>query len=140
MFSDVAQKIEDADGPPPVGVVEQKRGIRRAFEIEQAAELSLEAGNVGFEDFGREEIAFRRFAARVADHAGRAPRHGDGAMSRHLEPAQDEQADQVAEVEAVGGRIETGVNGDRRRVGREEPFEFLAVGHVGDESAPLKVL
>ena len=140
MLSDIAQEIEDADRAHPVGIVEQERGIRLALEIEQPAQLALDARDVGLEAFRREEIALGRLAARVADHAGRAARDGDGPMARQLEPAQNEQADQVAEVEAVGGRIEADVKGDRGRAGREQPFQFLAIGHVGDQPAPMKVL
>jgi hypothetical protein len=57
-----------------------------------------------------------------------------------LEPAQHENPDQVAEMQAVGGRVEAVVEDDRRRAGREQPFQFVAIGHVGDQPAPLKLL
>jgi hypothetical protein len=52
MLSHVAQKIEHANGAHPVGIVEQQRGMGRALEIEEAAQLALDARDVGLEDFG----------------------------------------------------------------------------------------
>jgi hypothetical protein len=43
-------------------------------------------------------------------------------------------------MEAVGGGIEADVKRDRGRAGREEPFEFVAIGHVGDQPAPLQIV
>ena len=126
MLSDVAEKIEDADGAHPVGVVDEERRIGGGIEIEQTAELAPDAGDIGFEDVAGEEIALGRLAARVADHAGGAARERDGAMAGQLEPAQDEEADEVAEVEAVGGRVEADVEGEGRRAGGEEAFKFVA--------------
>jgi hypothetical protein len=72
VLADVAQEIEHAHRAHPVGVVGEDCGIRRRLEIEQARELALDAGDVGVEHVSGEEIALGRFAARVADHAGRA--------------------------------------------------------------------
>ncbi len=61
-------------------------------------------------------------------------------MPGQLEPAQDEQADEVAQMEAVRRGIKAHIKGDRGRVRGEEAFEFVTVGHVGDKAAPLEVL
>jgi hypothetical protein len=61
-------------------------------------------------------------------------------MAGLLESAQNEQANQVAEMEAVGSRVEADVERHRGRAGREKPFEFVAIGHVGNQPAPLQVL
>ncbi len=140
MLADVAQEIEHADRAHPVGVVEEEGLIfQPGSEVEQLPELVLDALDIGLENIGREEIALGRLAARVADHAGGAARDGDGSMARELEPAQDEQADQVAEVEAVGGGVEADVKRDRGRARREQALQLVAVGHVGDQPAPMEV-
>ena len=140
VFPNVAQEIEHADGPHPVGVVEQQGRVHLRVEIEQPPELALDAGNVGLKRIGGKQVALGRLAARVADHAGRATRDCDGPVSRQLEAAQEQQPDEMAEVKAVGRGIEADVERDRFRAGREQALEFLAVGHVGHQPAPLKFL
>ena len=95
-------------------------------------------GEVGGDRFGREEGALGRLETGIADHAGRTARERDDAMPCAPKPAQHEEPDEVAEVEAVGGRVEADVKGERGRAGREEPFQFFAIGHVGDQSAPME--
>ena len=138
MLADVAEEIEHAHGRHPVGVVDEDGGIFRAGEVEQVAELAHDAGDVGVDGFLGEEIALGRFAARVADHAGGAAGEDDGLVSGELEPAEHDEAEEVAELEAAAGGIEADVERDGRGAGREEFFELVAVGHVGDEAAPFE--
>jgi hypothetical protein len=46
MFSDVAQKIEEAHRRGPGGVVDEAGGILRAVEIEECGELFFDGGDV----------------------------------------------------------------------------------------------
>jgi hypothetical protein len=61
-------------------------------------------------------------------------------MTGELESAQDEQPDQVAQVKTIRRGIEADVERDGGRAGGEQPFQLLAIGHVGDQSAPLEIL
>src|ERR1039457_5998052 len=112
MFSDVAQKIEERNPRRPRGVVHEARGIGRAIEIEPAAQLRGHAGDVVLQNLWREELPFLRLAARIADGAGGAAGHGDGRVSGELKPAQRQQRDEAADVQAVAGRVEAAVKRD----------------------------
>ena len=60
VLADVAQEIEEADGGGPVGVVHQAGGVGRGVEVEQAAELFLDPGDVVGQDFLGEQLALLR--------------------------------------------------------------------------------
>ena len=82
----------------------------------------------------REQVALLALAAGVADHAGGAADQGDGAMPGLLEPPQDHQRHQVADVQAVGRGIEAGV--DRPRLLHQQPRQVRIVGRLVDQPAP----
>ena len=108
--------------------------LRAAIEIEEAPQLRLHAGDVRPERFDREQLAFLALAAGVADHAGGPAHHGDRPMSGLLEPPQDHQRHQVADVQAVGRRVEAGV--DRPRLLQQQLRQVRVVGGLVDQSAP----
>ena len=54
-------------------------------------------------------------AAGIADGTGRAAGHGDGMMAEQLKPAQRQQRHEIADVQAVGRRVEAAVKRDRAR-------------------------
>ena len=58
-------------------------------------------------------------------------------MARLLEAPQRAQLEEVADVEAVGGRVEAGVD---RETGLIEPLGELGVGHLVDQAAEGEVL
>ena len=60
-----------------------------------------------------EEVALLGAAARVADHAGRPAGQRERPVAGVLEAAQDQQTDEVADVEAVGGGVAAVVERDR---------------------------
>ena len=60
-----------------------------------------------------EQVALVGAPARVADHPGRATGERDRAMAGILEATQHDQADQVADVEAVGRGVTPVVEGHR---------------------------
>ncbi len=84
-----------------------------------------------------EQVALLRAAARVTDHAGRSAGESDRAMTGILESAQHHEADQVADVKAVGGRVAPVVdaNGSVRHLCPKQ----LPIGRVVDEAASLEV-
>ena len=110
MLAHVAEEFEVAELAHPIVVVHQDGRVRAAIEIEEPPQLRLHAGDVRPEGFEREQVAFLALAAGVADHAGGPAHHGDRPMSGLLKPPQDHQRHQVADVQAVGRRIEAGVD------------------------------
>src|SRR5581483_10462396 len=135
MLADVAQEFEVTDGSGPGGVVEEAGGIDLGVEVQEAAELFLDGGDVGVEDFAGEQLAFGGLAAGIADGTGGAAGNGDGIMAEQLESPEREERNEVADVQAVGGGIESAV--DRGRGGNETFDEFLAVGAIRQQSAPF---
>src|SRR6185503_6921524 len=84
----------------------------------------------------RQERTFTRPPRRVPDHPRRSAGEGNGVMSRQLKATQDEEGDQVADVETVGGGVEARV----KRGGKgKTPRQALAIGDVGDEATPGEV-
>ena len=75
-------------------------------EVEDALELALDGLDVGPQRVAVEQVALVGPAARVADHARGPAGQRVGAMAGELEPLERHLAEQVADVEAVGGRVE----------------------------------
>ena len=135
VLADVAQELEGREIGQPVGVVEQEGPV----EIEELAQLGADVLEVRLDGLEGEELALVLLAARVADHAGAAAGEGDGAVPAVLEPAQGAELEEVAHVEAVGARVEAGVEGDGgARV--VEPLGQVGVGHLVDQAAEGEVL
>ena len=84
------------------------------FKIEQLRQLHLHAGDVVIQNFLGEQLAFGGLAARIANRAGRAARDGNRMMAEQLKPPQRKQRHEIADVQAVGGRVEAAVKRDRR--------------------------
>ncbi len=136
MLADVAQEIEEAHGRRPGRVVQQAGGIGGRVEIKQTAKLLLHLGDVGVQDFLGEQLTLLRLAARVANGAGGPAGKRDGVMAQQLKPAQRQQRHQVADVQAVGGRVKAAVECDGPRA---DTFgQLLWVGAIGQQAAPLE--
>ena len=69
----------------------------------------------------------------VADAGGAATEQDEGAVAVLLEQAEDHDADQVADVEAVRGAIEADIGRDR--TGLHRGAQGLGVGTLKDEAA-----
>jgi len=65
---------------------------------------------------GREDLAGLVLAGGVAHHRGAAAQHDDRPVAEALEPGHRHHRQQVAHVQAVGGGIEAGVEGEGPRV------------------------
>ena len=74
---------------------------------QDAADLGLDGRHVGGERVDVEQVALLGAAPGVADHPGGPAGQGDRAVAGILEPPQHEQPDQVAVVQAGGGRVDT---------------------------------
>lgn len=80
-------------------------------KVEEAAELSFDAGDVFIELLDGEEVALFAFAAGVADHASGAAHQSNGAVAGFLKAAKEHDGEKGTDVETVAGGIEAGVEG-----------------------------
>jgi len=137
VLAHVAQELERRHGLGPVGVVDQRGGVEPGLEVEQSLQLDLDGGHVGAQGVAIEEVALVAAPARVAHHPGGPAGQGERPVPGQLEPAQRQLAEQVAEVERVGGGIETDIHPDRP-VG-QALGQRLEVGGVVDQPTSLQV-
>ena len=134
MFADVAQEIEIAELTHPVKIVYEHRGVFTAIKIEKRAHLFFHSDDICPQIVHRHQIAFFVFPARVADHPGCTTDECDRPMSCLLKTPQRHQLQLVADVQAIGCRIDTNVDRARLRI---EPISQLLVGRrLMDEPSP----
>jgi len=137
VLADVAQEFEVSEFFHPIEIVDQPRGVWPWVEVEEPAQLRLHAGDVGPQRLGRQQVAFLAFSAGVADHAGGAAHQGDGSMARPLKATQHHQRHQMADVQAVGRRVEANV--DRPRPLHQKFRQIGVVGRLVDQPPPGKL-
>ena len=135
MLADIPEKLEVADAPHPVGVVDDVHAVARRGE--HRADLPLDAGDVGGQFIGREEVPLLAAATRVADHAGRPADEGDGLVAGPGHATQEQQGHEVADVEAVGRGIKARVD-PAARCGEPLP-QRGRIGRLMDEAAGLEL-
>ena len=133
VLAHVAEVLERGELAQPVCVVEQQGTV----EVEELAQLGPDAFEVPLDGLQVEQLALVLLAPRVADHARAASRERDRRVAGVLEPPQGAQLQQVAHVEAVGARVEAGVDGQPRLV---ETRRQLGIGHLVDQAAEGEVL
>lgn len=113
VLAGVAEEVEEADLAHPGGVVDELSGVFDVFgEVEQAGELDTDLGDVVVEDFLGEQLAFGLLAGGIADGSGGTAGEGDGLVAVVLEASQSDERNEVAHVQAVGGGVEAGIQGD----------------------------
>ena len=133
-----SREVEDRERLGPLGVVDERRLERARLEVQQPLELPLDAGDVVVERGPVEQVAL--LAARPHGSPtmpGRSSGQRERAVAGKLEPAQGDLAEEVADVEAVGRRIEPDVDAD----GTAEPGgrRGSPVGGVLHEAAGLEL-
>ena len=121
----------------PVGVVDERRLGRAGLEVEQLGELHLDPLDVVAERVVVEQVALVAAPGRIADHPRRAAGERERTMSGELEAAHEQLADEVPDVQRVGGRVEADVEADRTT--REARRERGTVGRVVDEATSRRV-
>lgn len=93
----------------------------------------MDAGGVFAERVGIELGALEGLAGWVADAGSGAADECDGVVAAALEPGEDNEAEEVAEVEALGGGVEAAVDFDGAggngvvKVGAREGLEEAAL-------------
>ena len=136
VLADVTKELEHRDGVRPVGVVDQCRLERTGLEVEQLAELHLDALDVVPQRLVVEQVAFLAAPARVADHSGGAAGQRERTVTGELEAAHEQLADEVPGVQRVGRRVEPDVQAD---VALGQPgAERVAFGGVVNEPAGVE--
>ena len=135
VLADVAEELEQRERLRPLTVVDE--AARPAFQVDDAGDLRLDRRHVAVERGVVEQVALLRAPARVADHARRSPGQGDRHVTGVLEPAQHDQPDQVAVVQAVGRRVAAVVDGDRTAC--QAGGERVTVGRLLDQAAGVEV-
>ena len=113
VLADVAEEVEQAQVAGPVPVVDQPRRVDDGERSTIRPIWALMAATLARQRLVVEQVALLGAPARVADHARGAAGQGDRPVPGVLEAAQHEQADQVADVQAVGGRVAAVVQRDR---------------------------
>ena len=143
-LADVAEEFEQPGGTEPLDVVGQDGAVVRALpphaalEVQKPRDLGGDTGPVGLELVGIQQIALLALATRVADHAGAAADQSDRTVPGLLETLEEAQLLEVADVEAVGGRVEADVEG--QSVGIDAARQRLVIGELVDEAAPAQVV
>jgi hypothetical protein len=126
VLADVPEEVEQAHVGGPLAVVHQ-RGAAEALQ------LRADPGEVAGQRLGVEQVALVGLPARVPDHPRRPAGERDGAVPGLREAPQDEDPDEVADVEAVGGRVAAPVEGGGAL--RQAGAEGLGVGRVLHEAS-----
>src|SRR5690606_2080645 len=98
----------------------------------------LDGGDVGGERLLVQQVALLRPAARVADHPRRPAGEGDRPVPGVLEPPQDQQPDEVADVQA--GRRRVAAEVERDRAGGQPLGQRRTVGRLLHQAARLEVV
>ena len=99
--------------------------------------MGLDCGQVGVEGCVVEKVPFVAATSGVANHASGASSQRDGPVPKELKPPQQQQRKQVAEVQAVGGRVKAAV--DHHRTGIEKGGKFFLIGGVVDQASSRQI-
>ena len=143
MLADVPHEVDGAYLFEPVRVVDQEGRVILRVEVQKPRELRSDALQVRLKALAREQRTLLGLAARVTDEAGAAASDRDRPMAVPLHPDEHHDAQEVADVQAVGGRVEADVCGDlftrqqRVQTGREQ---LLAVAGDMDEPSPPELV
>ena len=126
-------EVEERIAFHPVIVVHEFGGIGCvAVEVEEAAQLFLDASHVVAQRFFVEQVALGALARGVANHACGTSHQGEGLVAGALEVAEHHHTAQVAYVQAVGRGVYAEISGSHALV-----EHFLGSGHhLVEHAAP----
>jgi len=134
MFPDVAQEIEEGNTRRPARVIHESRRVLFGLKIQQFRQLHFYAGDVGIEDFFREQLTLLRFSAGIADGTGRATGDSNRMVAKQLKAPQGEQWHETTDMQTIRSRVKSTI----KRDGRGQFFsQFRQVSAIGNEAAPL---
>ena len=107
MTPNLAQERNVGECVKPFGVVYHHCVGRTVAKGQELAEYSFDAIHVGFYAFVVDQLAARILARRIAYLGGAAAHQDDRLVTRSLPPAQQHDRHQRADMQAVGGAIES---------------------------------
>ena len=110
MLADIAQEFDVAEAIEPVGVIDED-SLVVIGEIEKAPDLLTQRGCVVRNVLLAEHLAHLGFTGRVADAGGAAADQDDGTMAVALEVTSSHDRQQMANMHAICGGIDTYVKG-----------------------------
>ncbi len=134
MLAHIADEVEEEVVFHPVVVVANLGAVDGIVEVEEALELMADALHVVLDFLHGEEFALGGLEGGVTYHAGGAAHDGQGLVARHLEVFEKHDGDKVADMQRVGGGVDT-------HVGRSHFFVelFFGAGHdVVNHAAPFE--
>jgi hypothetical protein len=139
VLPNVAEEVEQGQGPQPRRVVqEQRRALPRFFgELEVPGELLANRGDVGGELGVAQERALVDAAAGIPDDAGAPSGDDERPVPGELEASQRDQLQEVPDVQAPRRRVEPDVGGDAAAV---QPLEDRLVGDLVHDATEREVL
>ena len=133
MLPHLAQERDVFEPVEPFGIVDHDRIGRPVAEGEEPREDAAYRGDVLGDALGGEQAARLVLEARIADLARAAAHHHDRLVPGLLEPPQQHDLHQRADMERGRGRVEADVAGhdlpDRERIERG------GIGHLVDVAA-----
>jgi hypothetical protein len=111
--ADVAQKRDVAQFIEPIGIVDHDRVARAVAELQEFREDLADAGHVAGDLLVRQKLAGFVLAGGVADLCRAAAHQDDRLVAGLLEPAQQHDRHEVADMQAVGGAVVADIGGHR---------------------------
>ncbi len=114
VLADVADEVEKAHVLEPVVVVHHACCLR-TFEVEEALELGLLAGQIVLNRRRVQELPLRRLAAGISHPPRRTSHKRDGPTSCPLPMQQQHHGNQVPDVQRICGRV-------KPHIGRHGPL------------------
>jgi hypothetical protein len=134
VLADVAEELEDGHRLSPFQVANDQRAGLAVVKVEESGHLTADLLHPLGDHVAGVQHPLRRLAAGVADQPGRPAHQPDRPVTGQLEPAHGQQHDQIADMQARRGRVETAV--ERYRTGSQRFAQFVEVGRVGDQASP----
>ena len=137
VLAHVTEELQGREPLGPVVVVHHGRRVGGGVEVEESLELLTDAPDPLVDHLGLVQGALPRFFW-VTDHPGGTTDECEGLVAGDLEPANRQDLQQVAHVQARRRRVEAAVERDRC-LGCCRA-ERVKIRRLGDEAAPLEVI
>jgi hypothetical protein len=137
VLADVPKEFDVSHAAEPVSVVRQD-GAAARFEVEEAADLLPDRCDVLGKLLDRKQVPLFALPGRITHHPRRPAGDDDRTMAGLLEATQRHEADEAADVQGGGRRIEAAVQGDRTLA--QARRERVLAGPLMCEAAPAEVV
>ena len=133
MPADIAQERDVEQSIEPIGVVDHDRVARAVAELQEFGEDLADPGHVAGDLLVGQKLAGFVLPGGVADLRRAAAHQYDRLVAGLLEPAQQHDRHQVADMQAVGGAVVADIG--RHRTLREPRIERREIGALMNKAA-----